>query len=195
MATSMEIVYAPKVKACLIIGAVQFLNNNVVGYFNYPMKVPTYKYLGNIQPDITGPQNSPPKDGTHKSKIFLKRNLTNPKDLEGNKQPTDMGLLSNPNDGIHQSKSFPEGKPTDPQDIERNKHLAITRLPATNPDEGIGKLQLLPKGTLTDTKESRINIQLTNRGLTSITVNDQLGVAEDNWAKHEEAVASYADLK
>nr|GEV20193.1 hypothetical protein [Tanacetum cinerariifolium] len=155
METSMEIVYAPKVKACLIVGAVQFLNNNVVGYFNYPMNVPTYKYLGN-------------------------------------KQPADMGLLSNPNDGIHQSKSFPEGKPTDPQDIERNKHLAITGLPATNPNEGLKELS---NEEVYEAKDEMKEAFPLNTKLQSQPPLSTKKVAEDNWAKHEEAVASYADLK
>nr|GEY72032.1 hypothetical protein [Tanacetum cinerariifolium] len=87
MATSKKIKYAPQVEANLTIEAIQFSNNNVVGYFNYPMSVPTYKDLSL-------------KDGIHQSKSLPKGKPTDPQDTERNKYLVVMGLpVTNPHEG------------------------------------------------------------------------------------------------
>ncbi|GKF50778.1 hypothetical protein Tco_0147245 [Tanacetum coccineum] len=50
------------------------------GYIPSPQDI-----VGNIQPAITGPRNSPPKDGTLKLKLLLEGNLTDPQDSKANK--------------------------------------------------------------------------------------------------------------
>ncbi|GJS93119.1 hypothetical protein Tco_0800087 [Tanacetum coccineum] len=94
---------------------------------------------GNIQPAVTGPRNSPPKDGTRKSALLPEGKNTDPQDSEGNKQPTDMGLLFTSDECIRISQLLLEGNRPDDRDSKGNIDLADARSPATNPDEGIHK--------------------------------------------------------
>ncbi|GJS15062.1 hypothetical protein Tco_0409534 [Tanacetum coccineum] len=68
-------------------------------------------------------------------KFYLKEKTTDPKDLEGNKQPADKGFQSTSDEGILKSQPLPEGYPTDSKDLERNTQLAGMGLPFTHLDE------------------------------------------------------------
>nr|GEV62461.1 hypothetical protein [Tanacetum cinerariifolium] len=53
-----------------------------------------YDTEGNKQSAVKGFPFTKPKDGTRKSKLLPEGKTIDPKDSEGNIQPTDMGLLS-----------------------------------------------------------------------------------------------------
>ncbi|GJU67736.1 hypothetical protein Tco_1253995 [Tanacetum coccineum] len=81
---------------------------------------------------VTGPPNSPPKDGIHPSKSFLEGKPNNPQDTERNLHPVVTELPStNPYEGISTSHPLPEWASTDPKDLGSNIQLINRGLPFT----------------------------------------------------------------
>nr|GEU42962.1 hypothetical protein [Tanacetum cinerariifolium] len=82
-----------------------------------------------------------------------------------------------------------------------NKHPADMGLSATVPDEGISKTKPLPEGENIKDKDSDRSKLLVNMESSTLPITDlswtdtKYQVVEDNWAKHEEVVVSYTNLR
>ncbi|GKB22403.1 retrovirus-related pol polyprotein from transposon TNT 1-94 [Tanacetum coccineum] len=87
------IVYSLLTRAKIDIGDI-ILNYLVTSLIDKPKKkyVAYPRFLSCVLKHLLGLRNSPPKDGTRKSKLLPKGNTTDPKDSEGNKQPADKGF-------------------------------------------------------------------------------------------------------
>ncbi|GJV68014.1 putative reverse transcriptase domain-containing protein [Tanacetum coccineum] len=102
--------------------------------------------------------------------------------------------------GTHKSQPLPEGKTTDPKDSGGNDQPVDKGLPSTVPDEGIGKTTHLSEGLREDKDSERLKPLADTESQTPPVIalsgaDAGYQVAEDHWEKHEEAAASYADLK
>nr|GEY56769.1 hypothetical protein [Tanacetum cinerariifolium] len=111
-------------------------------------------------------------------------------------EPVDMGLPFTPKDGTHQSHSLLEGKTSDPQDLEGNIYPDDTGLPATNPNDDfeddlkdVSDEEVIEAG---DDMETNCPHTTEEHSQPPLSTDKTV---EDNWAKHEEAVASYGDLR
>ncbi|GJS88833.1 hypothetical protein Tco_0771469 [Tanacetum coccineum] len=142
---------------------------------------------------VTGLPNSPPNDSTRKSQLLHEGTNTDHQDLE---LPA-----THPNEGTHTSQLLPKGTPTDPKDSERNIQLTDMRLPSTMVTNLSGMTSsevepdtIPPIESLSDFKalmeDSEDDL---NGSLFSDVLYAQ--IIKDYWAKHEEAAASYADLR
>nr|GEY04393.1 hypothetical protein [Tanacetum cinerariifolium] len=98
------------------------------------------------------------------------------------------------------TQSVSSGQTIHPQGIEGNTQHAVKGFYSSS-DEGTHKSKPLPEGTNIKPKDSGSLTHLSDRGQHRALVTDQSWsdtedqVAEDNRAKHEEAIASYVDLR
>nr|GEX03386.1 UvrB/UvrC motif-containing protein [Tanacetum cinerariifolium] len=148
------------------------------------------------------------KDSKESHSVSL-GNVPDPQDPDRNKQLAGMGLPSTQLDeGTRKSQLLPEGTNTDLKDSGRNVQPTDKGLPSTFFNEGTVKTTSLPKGPYGD-KDSKgfkppadmepLTTFVTDKTLTTSTISSKSlsgnRLTEDQWEKHMEKAASYADLK
>ncbi|GJY77233.1 hypothetical protein Tco_0482349 [Tanacetum coccineum] len=128
-----------------------------------------------------------------------------------------MGFTStSAKDCIHKSKFLSEGKLTDPQDLERNIHLTDMGLHSNTQLDDMGLPFISGSDHSVTNFEYQALMGATKEELKGFSDEEILNDGEDmdtdqpdapeessqpppqtkdNWAKHEEVVASYVDLK
>ncbi|GJW79976.1 hypothetical protein Tco_0143951 [Tanacetum coccineum] len=169
---------------------------------------------GNIQP-VVKRFHSPLDEGTRKSQPLPEGTTSDPKDLGGNVQPTYKGLPSIVSDeGTSKTKPLPEGPHGDkdsegfkpPADMEPST-TPVADLSGTHAKYQVDQTQFtrLRNWSLTKNKgEPSYEGELGNQSLILSTTadvqslllsNEELMEEKDQSGKHEEATASYADLR
>nr|GEV74870.1 protein reduced wall acetylation 4-like [Tanacetum cinerariifolium] len=133
--------------------------------------------------------------------------LKSKKKPKSKKPPTEAKVTPppNPTEASEQSHSVSSGNVPDPQDLEKNKQLAVgnkqpidTGLPSTISDECTVKTTPLPERPRGDKDSEGLKPPADMEPLTTHVVDPSwtdAEITEDQWAKHEEAAVSYADLR
>ncbi|GJV40133.1 hypothetical protein Tco_1418573 [Tanacetum coccineum] len=180
---------------------------------------------GNIQPASVGFPSTPLDEGISKSKPLPEGKTTYPKNSEGNKQPINMGLPSTvPDEGISKTKPLQEGANFKDKESERFKPLAdmesstptVDALLRTDVEYQVDQTQStrfedeLQEDSESDIFETREEIaehiqepnteETQNHHSTKHTTEEPLSTKHQSPSptkdeKHEEATASYANLK
>ncbi|GJY80064.1 hypothetical protein Tco_0492815 [Tanacetum coccineum] len=150
-----------------------------------------------------------PTEGSKQSHSVSSGNVLDPQDSERNIQLAGTRLPSTSLDeGIRKSQPFPEGTTTDPKDSGGNVQPTDKGLPSTNSDEDLllsddemvqasDDEEVFAAGEEMDddfppTNEESKRLVKYLRKVSRVLFNR---ITEEQWAQHEEAVVSYANLK